>query len=227
VEQDLPQPAIRLSHQISVDRTAPMEDHAALEILNDILGGSGFRSRLMERLRSDEGLTYGIYSSVSHQGRPGVPGVMRIAYQTNKDSVVHSIDSVLEEVHKIIAEDVSAAEVQEQVEAWRNRFVFRYTNDFYIVSRLMYNELDDRPYDFDRIELEQVQKVTVEDVRRVARNYLKPENFTVAIFGALGEEEKRRLDEKLTLTTLEKAAVFVGGYDAPAPAPESGPGGGD
>jgi predicted Zn-dependent peptidase len=148
---------------------------------------------------------------------------MRIAYQTNKDSVAHSIDSVLEEVHKIIAEDVSAAEVQEQVEAWRNRFVFRYTNDFYIVSRLMYNELDDRPYDFDRIELEQVQKVTVKDVRRVARKYLKPESFTVAVFGALDEEEKRRLDGKLTLTTLEKGTVFSGGYDAPQPVPEPVP----
>ena len=223
VEQELPQPAIRIYHQIAVDRTAPQEDHAALEILNDILGGSGFRSRLMERLRSDEGLTYGIYSSLSHEGRPQVPGWMRIGYQTNKDSVAHSIDSVLEEVRKIIAEDVSAAEVQEQVEAWRNRFVFRYTNDFYIVSRLMYNELDDRPYDFDRIELEQVQKVTVEDVRRVARKYLEPESFTVAVFGALSEEEQRRLDEKLTLTKLDKSTVFAGGYDEPEPEPEPEP----
>ena len=137
--------------------------------------------------------------------------------------MTRSIDIVLEEVRKIIAEEVGAAEVQEQVEAWRNRFVFRYTNDFYIVSRLMYNELDDRPYDFDRIELEQVQKVTVEDVRRVARNYFKPESFTVAIFGALSEEEKLRLDEKLSLTTLKKGAVFSGGYEASAPEATSEP----
>jgi zinc protease len=217
IEQELPQPAIRVYHQIGIDRTAPPEDHAALEILNDILGGSGFRSRLMERLRSDEGLTYGIYSSIVHEGRPGVPGWMRIGYQTNKDSVARSIDSVLEEVRKVIEEDVSAAEVQEQVEAWRNRFVFRYTNDFYIVSRLMFNELDDRPYDFDRIELEQVQRVTVKDVRRVARKYLAPGNFTIAIFGALDEENRRRLDEKLTLTVLDKSVVFSGGYDLPVP----------
>jgi zinc protease len=215
VEQELPQPAIRLYHQIAVDRTAPIEDHAALEILNDILGGSGFRSRLMERLRSDEGLTYGIYSGVSHQGRPGVPGMLRISYQTKKESVAHSIDSVMEEVHKIIAEQVGDAEVQEQIEAWRNRFVFRYTNDFYIVSRLMYNELDDRPYDFDRIELEQVQKVTVEDVQRVAKKYLRPENLTIAIFGSLTDEDKARLGEESKLTVLTKPEVFIGGYDEP------------
>ena len=218
VEQELPQPAIRLYHQIGVDREAPKEDHAALEILNDILGGSGFRSRLMERLRSDEGLTYGIYSGISHQGRKGVPGALRISYQTRKDSVLRSIDSVLEEVRGVIVEKVNAAEVAEQVEAWRNRFVFRYTNDFYTVARLMYNEIDDRPYDYDRIELDAVQKVTVDDVHRVARKYLAPENLTVAIYGALTPEDRAALDERFELTVLDKAEVFVGGYDAPAEA---------
>jgi zinc protease len=217
VEQDLPQPAIRIYHQIDVDRTASAEDHAALEILNDILGGSGFRSRLMERLRSDEGLTYGIYSSMSHQGRPGVPGNLRIGYQTKQESVAQSIDSVLEEVQKVIEEQVGQAEVQEQIEAWRNRFVFRYTNDFFTVARLLLNELDDRPYDFDRIELDQVQKVTVKDVQRVAKKYLKPDNLTLAIFGAMTKEDRERLGEQLGVTVLEKSDVFVGGYDETAP----------
>jgi predicted Zn-dependent peptidase len=217
VEKELPQPAVRLYHQIDVDRRAPKEDHAALEILNDILGGSGFRSRLMERLRSDEGLTYGIYSSLSHQGRPGVPGRLRISYQTKKDSVAHSIDSVLEEVHKIIKEKVGEAEVQEQIESWRNRFIFRYTNDFYIVARLMRAELNDRPYDYDRMVLDEVQKVTVKDVRRVAKKYLEPENLTVAIFGTLTEEDRKALDERLGLKVLKKEKVFAGGYEESQP----------
>jgi predicted Zn-dependent peptidase len=214
VEKELPQPAIRIYHQIDVDRRAAREDHAALEILNDILGGSGFRSRLMERLRSDEGLTYGIYSGISHEGRPGVPGRIRITYQTKKASVAHSIDAVLEEMLKIIEEKVGEAEVQEQIESWRNRFIFRYTNDFYIVARLMGSELDDRPYDFDRIKLEQVQKVTVKDVRRVARKYFKPENLTVVIFGALTDEDSKELTEKFDLKVLKHADVFTGGYES-------------
>jgi predicted Zn-dependent peptidase len=213
IEKELPQPAIRIYHQIDVDRRASREDHAALEILNDILGGSGFRSRLMERLRSDEGLTYGIYSGVSHEGRPGIPGRIRIGYQTKKASVAHSIDAVLEEIHKIIKEKVGEAEVQEQIESWRNRFIFRYTNDFYIVARLMGSELDDRPYDFDRIKLDQVQKVTVKDVRRVARKYLKPENLTVVIYGALTDEDNKELKEKLGLKVLSHEEVFIGGYE--------------
>lgn len=215
VEKEIPQPAVRIYHQIPVDRSAPLEDHAALEILNDILGGSGFRSRLMERLRSDEGLTYGVYSSLSHQSRPGVPGRFQVSYQTKKESVAHSIDVVVEELARVIEEQVGPAEVQEQIEAWRNRFVFQYTNDFYTVSRLMYNEIDDRPYDFDRIELDAVQKVTVEDVQRVARKYLAPENLTVAVFGALTEEDKKTLGARFGLTVLDRQQVFAGGYDDP------------
>jgi len=222
VEKELPQPAVRLYHQIEVDRMAPKEDHAALEILNDILGGSGFRSRLMERLRSDEGLTYGIYSGISHQARPGIPGKLRISYQTKKESVAHSIDSVLQEVQKVIKEKVGEAEVQEQIESWRNRFIFKYTNDFYIVARLMRSELDDRSYDYDRIVLDEVQKVTVKDVRRVAKKYLKPENLTIAIFGALTDEDRKALDERLGLHILKKEEVFTGGYDD-VPPPDSAP----
>lgn len=219
VEQELPQPAIRLAHQIPIDRRAPMKDHAALEILNDILGGSGFRSRLMERLRSDEGLTYGVYSNLSHQGRPDVPGRLQVAYQTKKESVLHSINSVLEEVHKIIAEEVGPAEVQEQIEAWRNRFIFQYTNDFFNAYRLMLNELDDRDYDFDNQELSAVQKVTVKDVQRVAKKYISPKNLTIAIYGALTDEDRVELSEKFKLKTLTREEIFTGGYEVAEPEP--------
>ena len=216
VEKELPQPAVRVFHEIPVDRTLPLHDHAALEILNDILGGSGFRSRLTERLRSDEGLTYGIGSGLEHEGRPGVPGFLRIAYQTRQDSVARSIASVLDEYQKIIREQVNAPEVEEQIEAWRNRFIFRYTNDFSIVSRLMDNELDDRPYDFDRQELEAVQHVTVQDVQRVARKYFKPEDLTVVVFGKLNEPDRKALADRFVVKVLPREQVFTGGYEVDA-----------
>ncbi|HEX6849792.1 MAG TPA: pitrilysin family protein [Candidatus Polarisedimenticolaceae bacterium] len=220
VEKEIPQPAIRLAHQIPVDRTAPLEDHAALEILNDILGGSGFRSRLMERLRSDEGLTYGVSSSIGHQSRPGIPGSFGVGYQTKAPSVARSVSIVLEEIDKIVAKPVSAEEIAEQMDAWRNRFVFRFTNDFSIVSRLLAAELDDRPYTWDRTFLDAVQKVTVEDVSRVAKRYLAPANLTVAVFGSFPEEDRKALGARFPLTVLPKETVFTGGYDAaPAPSP--------
>jgi predicted Zn-dependent peptidase len=223
VEKEVSAPAVRLTQQLPVDRRAPLADHAALEILNDILGGSGFRSRLMERLRSDEGLTYGIYSYLFHDGRPGVPGGVGASYETKRASVERSIASVVEEFGKLARGKVSAAETAEQIDAWRNRFVFRYTNDFYSVTRLMHNELDDRPYDYDRRLLDAIQKVTPADVERVAHKYLKPDRLSIAVFGAPTDADKKALHSKFGLKVLPKAAVFRGGYDEPEPAAEETP----
>ncbi len=217
VEKEVSAPAVSLIQQIRVDRKAPLEDHAALEILNDILGGSDFRSRLMERLRSDEGLTYGVYSYLSHDGRPGVPGAAGAGWETKKVSVARSIAIVVDEFRKMAEGKVSPAEVTEQIDAWRNRFVFRYTNDFYSVSRLMRNELDDQPYDYDRRLLDAIQKVTPTDVERVAKRYLKPDQLSISVFGALTDEDRQALTTRYGLKVLTKAEVFRGGFDVEEP----------
>jgi len=217
VEKDVSAPAVSVIHHIRVDRTAPIEEHAALEILNDILGGSAFRSRLMERLRSDEGLTYGIYSSLAHDDRPGVPGEISASYETKQQSVARSIASVVEEFRKVIEGRVSAAEVAEQVDAWRNRFVFRFTNEFSAVSRLVDQELDDRPYDYDRRLLDSIQKVTPADVERAAKRYIRPEDLSISIFGRLTDADRKALEEKHRLRILPKGEVFRGGYEEDGP----------
>lgn len=212
VEKDLPQPAVRIEQEMAIDRGLAPEDHAAIEILNDILGGSGFRSRLMERLRSDEGLTYGIRSGWQHEGRPGVPGGLTIQYQTRKDAVAHSISSVMEEYERIRTGMVSASELQEQIQAWRNRFIFQYDNEFSSVARLMANELDERPYDHDAQQLAFIQKVTAEHVLEVAQRYLDPSKASIFIFGSLTAEDAAELEATYGLTVMSRDDAFPGGY---------------
>jgi len=212
VEKDIPQPAISFVQELSIDRTASPQEHAAIEILNEILGGSGFRSRLMERIRSDEGLTYGISSRLGHDQRAGVPGHFSISYQTRREAAGHSIAAVLEEVEKIFAEPVSEAEVREQIQAWSNSFVFNYENETYSVQRLMENELDERPYDFDGQRLTEIQRVTPADVAAVARKYLDPRQVTIAIFGQLTPQDEEALRARFPVTKLAREEVFRGGY---------------
>jgi predicted Zn-dependent peptidase len=216
VEKDLPQLAVRVSEHLPVDRTAPIADHAALEIFNNILGGS-FRSRLIERLRTDEGLTYDVYSDLEHENRPNVPGEMEIGFQTNQTSVARSVGITVTELRKIADTGVTAAEVDEQIESWHNRFVFEFTNDFYSVSRLMSLELDDRPYDWDSARLEAVQRSTPEDVQRVAKRYLDPTKLTIAVFGTPCAADRKILADTYGLKVLKREDVFQGGYEEEPP----------
>ena len=95
----------------------------------------------------------------------------------------------MEELSRAVEGTFSTAEVQEQVDAWKNRFIFRFTNDFYSVNRLLGHELNDRPPDRDQQVLTRIQDVSVEDVQRVARKYLTPDSVTISIFGSLTPEE--------------------------------------
>jgi len=217
VEKDLPQLAVCLSGHLPVDRTAPAADHAALEIFNNILGGS-FRSRLMERLRTDEGLTYGIYSYLVHENRPTGPGEMGISFQTKQSSVARSVGITLAELRKIADAGVTLAEVDEQIESWRNQFVFKFTDDFYSVGRLMSYELDDRPYDWDSRQLQAVQRGTPEEVQRVANRYLDLAKLTIAVFGTPTDADRKTLADTYGLKVLTREDVFQGGYEEEPPA---------
>jgi predicted Zn-dependent peptidase len=212
VKRDLAQSSIVLYHQIPVDIRASMEDHAALDILQRLFGFSTFRSRLGMRLRSDEGLTYGIYANLFHSARPGTPGGIRIFYETKSEAGVRSIDRGLDEPRRIITEKPTV---------WSNGFVFRYTNDTEIVRRLMLLELDDQPYDYDRRLFDAVQKVTPEDVHRVAKKYLMPESLTIAIYGTPAGEDLKALTERFGLQVLDFADVFTGGYDVDEKNPQT------
>ena len=212
LEKDLPQPSISIRQELDVDRADSPEEHAALEILDSVLGGSGFRSRLMERLRSDEGLTYGIYSRTSHEGREGVPGALSIGYQTKRDAVARSIASVLEVYETLMSDGATEQEIAEQIQTWRNGFIFRFTSPFYSVSRLAEHELDDRPYDRDRQQLAQIQRVDVAAVKAVAKKYLDSKTLSICIFGSLTEADEAAIDGRFGLTKLSKDEVFKGGY---------------
>jgi predicted Zn-dependent peptidase len=212
VEKDFPQPAVRIVQEIPVDRSYPEKEHAALEILDQILGGSGFRSRLVERLRSDEGLTYDVSSAIWHEGRPGVPGRVTIGYQTRTQTVARSIASALDEYRKIREHPVSEAELAEQKQAWRNRFIFNFTREYDAVYGLAANAFDDRPYDWDRRRLESIQQVTAQDVQEVARKYLDPSKVTIVVYGQMTPQDLAALKEQFPVTLLTDEQVFKGGY---------------
>jgi predicted Zn-dependent peptidase len=205
--------AVALAHPIAIDRRAPASEHAALRVLLAILGGRGLQSRLGHRLRTLEGLTYHVSASLSHEGHPGEPGELRISYQTQTGQAARSLACALEELERLRREEVSPAELEEQLAIERSREVFDYADRFTNVSRLMLYELDGRPFDYDQQRLEADQKVTPADVLRVAQKYLQPEKLSVALYGTLSSDEEAQLRARFSLRLLSRKDVFRGGYD--------------
>ena len=76
----------------------------------------------------------------------------------------------------------------------------------------MEHELDDRPYERDKIQLERIQKVTAADVLAVAQKYLDPEKLTIAVFGTLTPEDEEALNAWIGVTKLDEDEGFKGGY---------------
>jgi predicted Zn-dependent peptidase len=156
-------------------------DHLALAVLNGILGGNEFSSRIMERVRSDEGLAYSAGSSFA----PGTyyPGVFLAAFQSKSPSVAQAIAIVIEEMErlrttKVGAEELSVA-IGRAVETLPGRFATagqkagQFANDFY--TKL--------PEDYWQKYRQRVIAVTPEELQRVAQKYLHPDQLVILAVG--------------------------------------------
>src|SRR5678816_4162846 len=84
-------------------------DVPAIAVMNRILGGGGFTSRIMNRVRSDEGLAYSAFSSF--QGGTYYPGIFFAGFQSKSRTVSYAASIVLDEMKRIAAEPVSAEEL--------------------------------------------------------------------------------------------------------------------
>jgi predicted Zn-dependent peptidase len=174
----LTQATVLLGH-FGVSRSNP--DRYALDLMDSILGGSGFTSRITDRVRTDEGLAYSAWASFPTSTRD--LSLYRASVQTKNENVPRAIRAILEEMERLQREPVTPAELTRAKEAVANSFIFRFPNRSSVVQQLLMLEFDDEPADFYTTLLERYARVTVEDIQRVARRYLQPDRTTVLVVG--------------------------------------------
>jgi predicted Zn-dependent peptidase len=166
----------------AIDRYDP--DYQAARVMNDILGGGGFSSRLVNRIRSDEGLAYSVGSQL--QGGTYYPDAWRIGFQTKVRSVAFAIQIALGEVQRIRDSLVTPGEL----EVTKNKFIEALPAQFEtaasIANALAVEELTGRylrdPGYYAEYR-ERVGRVTAADVQRVARRLLEPSKLAVLVVG--------------------------------------------
>ena len=177
-QKAVPQSTLRMGH-LSVGRGHP--DEFALRVMNFILGGQGFRSRLGERVRSDEGLAYSVGSRYDLDSP--VAGTFEARCETKAASTFRAMNIMAEEIERMQSAPPNERELHEAREALINSFIHRWTNPVSTLEQLMDLQLSGRPGDYYQAYLDRLRAVTVEDVQRVAREHLHPDSLTTVIVG--------------------------------------------
>lgn len=179
VGKDTSQTHLRVGH-LSIREND--RDYAALAIANDILGGSSFRSRLFNDVRSKRGLAYSVGSRLNTGMHD--QGIWMMRAETKLISTQEVIERFVANIERMRAEPVTDAELAEAKEAYVNSFVFSFSSPSAIVSRLVELEYDGLPKDFLQQLRAKVVKLTKEDVLAAARKHLHPDRLKIVAVGS-------------------------------------------
>ncbi len=164
--------------QTGIARNDP--DYFPLVVMNHILGGGGFTSRLTESVRTREGLAYSVYSRFDASR---LPGPFQVVLQTKVASASKAIALVRQEIGSMHAKGAKAEELAAAQDYLTGNFPLHLDSTAKLAdlfARLEYFELG---ADYLTQYPERIRAVSIADVARVARRHLKPESLVTAVVG--------------------------------------------
>ncbi|VAW45182.1 probable proteinase [hydrothermal vent metagenome] len=183
-KDDVTQTRVSIGHP-GIKRENP--DYYAVLVMNDILGGGGFTSRITKRVRSDEGLAYSAGSQFS--GGRQLEGQFRAYFQSKNASVAQAAKIVLEEIARIQEKPVSDQELQTSQEAQLTFLADLYASPQAMANRFVADQLNDEAANYWRDYEKHIRAVSVADVQRVANKYLQQDQLRILLVGKLAEAE--------------------------------------
>jgi len=157
-------------------------DYPALLIANNILGSSGLASRLGNRVRQTEGLSYSIRSSLTstHLDRRAEFGVYAISNPANMKKVVQAIG---EELQRLVDQGVTPAELAEAQQGYLQRQALGRNSDNGLIS-VLDNTLDaGRTMAYYAEREDAIRALTVESVQAALKKHFRPERLVVVTAG--------------------------------------------
>lgn len=176
-KQDIPQTIIEIA-QPGISRKDP--DWQAAQIMNFILGSSGFGSRLMEEIREKRGLTYGIYTSfypLDHLA------TMTASLSTRNETAKEALELIKAEWVKMRDTDVTDKELSEAKAYLIGSMPLSLSSTDGIAGMMLGLMLDDLPSTYLDTLDQKIFSVTTADVRRVAEELLDPDKFVTVLVG--------------------------------------------
>ena len=180
VEKDVNQTNIRMGHAGGL-KEADTPDYFASQVADFLLGGSGFTSRLMSRVRSDSGFAYGVGSTWGANTKR--EDLFLSGAQIRAEKMVAGINLMRAVIGSMATEPVTARDVKLAQDNEVNSFVFRFENPAQIVGQQLSYAVDGLPANWFDVYLRGIQAVTPEQVRQVSQRYLHPDKLVILVVG--------------------------------------------
>jgi zinc protease len=171
------QSVVRVAQVVKLPRTSP--DVMPATVMNRVLGGGAFR--LFVNLREKHSYTYGAYSSI---GPDVLIGAFTASTSVRNSVTDSSLNEIFYEIKRIRDEDVDAKELERAKNSLSGSFVASLEASNTIASYAIDIERFGLPKDYYKTYLKRLAAVTVQDVRRVAQQYLDPDHMLIAVVGA-------------------------------------------
>lgn len=180
IPRKIDQSTVVLAHPVPL-RQDDSRDYVTSRIAVQILGGGGFSSRLMSRVRSELGYAYSVSSLWTTPER--YDGLVGATTRSGPGTTIAAIGAILEEIERMRVEEPSPAEVNDAIEALVNGFAFNFDSPAQVVVRRMAYRAQGLPDDWLEQYAREVQTVTPGEIRDVVRKYVDPTRMMILIVG--------------------------------------------
>jgi zinc protease len=163
-----------------VDIKPGTQDAIVANVLNNILGGSGFQTRLMQNLREDKAYTYGSYSTISPDENIGYFSAGASVRNEVTDSAVTEI---LYEMQRLVNEPVADSTLRTVKNIMTGNFARSLERPQTIANFALNIEKYKLPKDYYETYLQKLNAITVADVQAMAKRVIKPSNAYITVVG--------------------------------------------
>ena len=179
VKKDIVQSNIRVGNLSPLRDTDP--DRFAVAVMNYVLGAGGFKSRLTEKIRSDEGLAYSVWSGFD----PGwkFPGVFQAGTETKGATTHRALELLVREITRMHDSGVTREEFDNAKASIINRDVFKFDEPSKIARQLLTLKFEGKPQTYMTDAVKGYQAVTLDQVNAAAQKYLEPDNLILMVVG--------------------------------------------